>query len=331
MDSAQGSPLDRITFACGTRDRADHLRGDEAALAALQAAPEARVLPLWRGQPLIDDTGADPALGWLPASDPVLDAAAAPPIFLGLEGGAGRFALDLSAWRPPEGMETPPPRNMFTPSSQRHPDLPEGLAFHELRGVMGRLPEQDAADAATARAMMEWHRSHRHCARCGAASEADQAGWRRSCPACGAQHFPRTDPVVIQLITRGDKVLLGRQPSWPRGFWSLLAGFVEPGETLEAAVRRETMEEAGVPVGRVSYLACQPWPFPNSLMFAMAGEALDDRIVIDPKELEDAKWVSRLELLDALDGNNPDLTPGRHGAIAHAVLTAWAEGAIGGA
>jgi NAD+ diphosphatase len=145
----------------------------------------------------------------------------------------------------------------------------------------------------------------------------------RACPSCGRTHFPRTDPVVIMLVTHGDRVLLGRSPAWPEGFFSCLAGFMEPGETLETAVRRETLEETGVRVGRVRYLASQPWPFPASLMLGAHGEAVDDRIEIDPEEIAEALWVDRQELLDVFAGTHPRLTPARPGAIARFMLEAW--------
>jgi len=149
------------------------------------------------------------------------------------------------------------------------------------------------------------------------------AGWQRTCPACGAHHFPRTDPVVIMLVTRGNSVLIGRSPGWPAGMYSLLAGFVEPGETLEAAVRREVFEEAGVRVGAVRYLASQPWPFPASLMFGCHGEALDGAITIDPAEIEDALWLTREEMVTVMAGAHPEIRAPRKGAIAHFLVAAW--------
>ncbi|MFT6775013.1 MAG: NAD+ diphosphatase [Paracoccaceae bacterium] len=256
-----------------------------------------------------------------------MTAADEPPIFMGLERGAGRFAIDISGWSDPAFPDGPPPVFMDQ-TRQSHPDLPEAMQFVDLRNIMAELKVQDASDAAAARGMFEWHRSHRFCAKCGVPSRPEGGGWRRVCGGCGGLHFPRTDPVVIQLITFGDKVLLGRQPIWPKGFWSLLAGFMEPGETLEEAVRRETMEEASIPVGRVRYVASQPWPFPSSLMLACAGEALSDKITIDPTELEAARWVSRIELIDAMENPRPDMVPARKGAIARAVLEAWAYGWI---
>ena len=149
------------------------------------------------------------------------------------------------------------------------------------------------------------------------------AGWQRNCQTCGAPHFPRTDPVVIMLITHGNAVLMGRSPGWPDGMYSLLAGFVEPGETMEAAVRREVEEEAGIVVGRVDYLSSQPWPYPSSLMFGCRGEALGTDITIDPAEIEDARWFTREEIADAFAGRHPILKPARKGAIAHFILWNW--------
>ena len=149
------------------------------------------------------------------------------------------------------------------------------------------------------------------------------AGWQRDCPECGGHHFPRTDPVVIMLVTHGDDVLLGRSPGWPEGMFSLLAGFIEPGEPIEAAVRREVFEEAGVRVGAVTYLASQPWPFPASLMFGCRGEALGREITIDPAEIEQALWVSKARLAAIFEGKDPEIKPARKGAIAHFILWNW--------
>ncbi|WP_330848918.1 NAD(+) diphosphatase [Mangrovicoccus ximenensis] len=210
-----------------------------------------------------------------------------------------------------------------------HPAFPAGTRFAELRAVMTRLPLLDAEAASLARALTQWHASHGFCAKCGAKSDMAQGGWQRLCPSCGTEHYPRTDPVVIMLVTHGNRVLLGRNERWPQGMYSLLAGFVEPGEAPEAAVRREVLEEAGVPVGQVRYLASQPWPFPTQLMTAWAGEALDDRITIDPEELEEARWVSREELAQAFRGEHPEITPARPGAIARAVLDHWLADRLG--
>jgi NAD+ diphosphatase len=188
---------------------------------------------------------------------------------------------------------------------------------------MTALPPAEAQAAATARALLHWHASHGFCAACGAPTAPAEAGWRRDCPACGASHFPRTDPVVIMLVTRGDRALLGRSPGWPAGMHSCLAGFMEPGETVEAAVRREVMEEAGVEVGRVRYLRSQPWPFPASLMLGCQAEARTDAIRLDPRELEAALWVSRERMGRIMAGRDDEVRAPRVGAIAAALLGAW--------
>lgn len=305
-----------VTFGGSGLDRAAHLRGDAVQQADLLAA--GMVLPVWRGKPLI---AAGAGLGWVAADSPALAKGGAP-VFLGLDAGIARFAVDISDWAPEAGAEAVE-AGFFDPSEQRHPALAQTLAFAELRGVMTRLSPREAELVATAKAVLQWHRSHRHCAACGAASAPAMAGWQRDCAACGAHHFPRTDPVVIMLVTHGNRVLMGRSPAWPEGMYSCLAGFVEPGEGIEAAVRREVLEEAGIRVGAVRYLSSQPWPFPASLMFGCVAEALDDVITIDPVELEHALWVTREEMVEVMAGAHPVLKPARKGAIAHFLIENW--------
>ncbi|WP_372426263.1 NAD(+) diphosphatase [Salinarimonas chemoclinalis] len=183
-----------------------------------------------------------------------------------------------------------------------------GVEPHDLRGLAtrGLVPEREIGLLAQARSLVSWHLRHGFCANCGAPTRQSASGYRRDCDACGAQHFPRTDPVVIMLITRGDRCLLGRQARFPTGNYSCLAGFIEPGETVEDAVRRETFEEAGVRVGAVSYALSQPWPFPSSLMLGCVGEALCDALTIDHAELEDARWFSRDEVRLMLADAHPE-------------------------
>jgi len=310
-----------VTFGGSALDRAHELRGDDAALGAAIAAGQADTLVLWRGKPLVQGDALD-RLMRLPMDHPVLAQSDLPPILLGREDGRLIFVHDISGWRP-EGLDEDELGRFLDLSEQRHPDLPGEAAFVELRRIMTRLAPRDAELAATARAMAGWHVSHRYCARCGAESAMEREGWQRQCPSCGAVHFPRTDPVVIMLITRGNRVLMGRSHGWPEGMYSLLAGFVEPGETIEAAVRREVDEETGVQVGEVGYLASQPWPFPASLMIGCRGEALSDEITIDPVEIEDALWLTREEIMQAFAGEHPFLAAARKGAIAHFLLRNW--------
>jgi NAD+ diphosphatase len=310
-----------VTFGGSALDRAGEIRNDPAAIAAARAHQDARAILFWRGKPLIHR--ARPAsLVRLAIDHPALADASAEVILLGREDGAPMFGFDLSGWEP-ENLDPSSLGGFLDPSEQQHPALPDDMAFAELRRVMTWLNPRDAELAATGKAIQSWHESHGHCARCGHATDMGQAGWQRSCPACKASHFPRTDPVVIMLITHGNSVLMGRSPGWPQGMYSLLAGFVEPGETLEAAVRREVFEEAGVRVGQVGYLSSQPWPFPASLMFGCHGEAISRDITIDPVEIEDAMWVTREEMMDVFAGNHATILPARRGAIAHFLLENW--------
>lgn len=305
-----------VTFAGGTIDRASHLRADPAAQAALAADPRARGLALWRGRPLLGD---GQRLAWLPLDAPLLADATGPSVFLGLDGGAPCFAREIADW--PDAV--PPGEGFAATPLVPHPSLGPAFGFGDLRANMAVLPADEAGAAAAAKGILGWHATHGFCAACGARSEPADSGWRRGCPSCGAQHFPRTDPVVIMLILHGNSVLLGRSPGWPPGMYSLLAGFMEPGESIEAAVRRETFEETAVTVGQVDYLSSQPWPFPSSLMIGCRGTATDRAIHRDPKELEDARWVSREGVLAAIAGHDPDLRPARRGSIARFLIDRW--------
>ncbi|MGB3316846.1 MAG: NAD(+) diphosphatase [Albidovulum sp.] len=307
-----------VTFGGSGLDRAAWMRAKADALSALLDNPSTRIIPIWRGKPLL----AGIAAGWVAPGHPVIRHATEAPIFLGLDGDHAWFALDISGWEPPD--DALPPDGVFLdPSEQRHPALPDDHGFVELRTVMASLPARDAELVATGKALLAWHRSHRFCSACGQPSAVVEGGWQRRCPACGTMHFPRTDPVVIMLITRGNRTLIGRSPGWPEGMYSCLAGFMEPGETLEAAVRREVAEETGVQVGAVRYLASQPWPYPSSLMIGCAGEAETEAITLDPVEMEDALWVSREDMASALAGEHPTIRKPRTGAIAGFLLANW--------
>jgi NAD+ diphosphatase len=285
-------------FTGGALDRSERLRHDPDAFAAARADRAARVLKLSADAP---EVGADGRLGWVGTADLPETAEL---LLLGLGDGLPHFVAHVPGERLPAG---------------RSPALTAALEA---------LQPGEAATYAAARSLLAWHERHGFCANCGAPTTIFRAGWGRSCAKCGAEHFPRVDPVVIMLAEHEDRVLLGRQASWPARRYSALAGFLEPGESAEEAVAREIAEETGVPVGRVRYVASQPWPFPSQLMIACIAEALDDTITIDPYELEDAIWVPRAGVRAALahDPDAPFLPPPRY-AIAHTLLTAWAEGA----
>ena len=281
-------------FTGGTLDRADHLRHDPAALAALIGNWQARLLKLHDWQPEITDDGR---LGWTMLTEAPDEADF---VLLGLDGGKPRFAAIVT-----EAGAPPPFRN---PS---------------LMAALDTMAPGEAATFAAARSVLDWHARHRFCANCGSATGVFRAGWGRKCPTCRTEHFPRTDPVVIMLAEHEGRALLGRQAAWPQGRYSALAGFLEPGESIEEAVSREIGEEAGVRVGRVRYVASQPWPFPCQLMIACVAEAESDAVTLDANELEDAIWVTRDEARAVLAGEDgPFLAPPPY-AIAYTLLAEW--------
>ncbi|MET0438979.1 MAG: NAD(+) diphosphatase [Devosia sp.] len=308
----------RFAFTSGSLERAAHLRTSEDSY----RDDRSQTLIFWRGKVLVDQDGIPL---FAPLDHSALKDCRDRPLFLGITENGPRFASDLTLWAPPEDAAT---IGQFVDQSlQVHPDWP-AAKFSEVRTIMSALSALDGECVATGKALLAWHSSHRFCANCGNPSTVEHSGWVRKCPQCGTQHFPRTDPVVIMAISRGDELLLGRAPSWPEKMYSLLAGFVEPGETIEAAVRREVLEESRIEVGKVQYVTGQPWPFPMSLMFGCYGEAKSDAITIDPVELADARWVRRDEVLAILDGNHPDISCPRAGTIAGALIAAWAKGEL---
>jgi NAD+ diphosphatase len=287
----------RPGFTGARLDRADRIREDSDALAAAIASPRARLLRLAALDPELDGEGR---LVWDSLAAAADDADL---VFLGFdETGAPHFAAASASEAPVRG---------------------RSIAIMQMLGL---IADEDAALYAGARSLVDWHMRHRFCAVCGQATAAFRAGWGRKCPACASEHFPRTDPVVIMLAEYGGRALVGRGAAWPPNRYSALAGFVEPGESIEEAVARETLEEAGVAVANVRYVASQPWPFPSSLMIACIGEAASDALDIDANELEHAMWVSRDEVRAALAGEPaPFLAPPPY-AIAHTLLSAWIEG-----
>ena len=309
-----------VTFGGGGLDRAAHLRRRAAEVANHLSDPVATGVAYWRGKPLL--TGTDNTrLAHLPVHSELLKLAGDSPVFLGLGANGPVFAFDVSPWQPEASLDTNV--GFFDASELRHPDLPADHRFADLRANMALLSPLDAELAATSKSILGWLAAHGFCAKCGARSKITMAGWQRDCAACGTRHFPRVDPVVIMLITHGNTVLLGRSPDWPEHMFSLLAGFVEPGETVEAAVRREVLEEAGIRVGPVRYLASQPWAFPSSLMIGCQGEAENLDITIDPNEIDTALWLSREDLMDVFAGLNDEILPARRGSIAHFLLQNW--------
>src|SRR3954468_7363088 len=274
------------TFAGATLDRAAERRTDAAWVAERLADPESRAVVIVPNGVLLDGD----RLARVPLGD-----TAGEPLLLGLEDGHALFAVDAAA--------------------------PDAVG---LRAAAARLSQSEGGLAAYASALANWHRGHPHCARCGAATDVAEAGFLRRCPAGGAHHHPRTDPVVIMLVLdrAGDRVLLGRQPTWPPGRYSALAGFVEPGESLEEAVAREVHEEAGVEVDEPRYVASQPWPFPSTLMLGFMADHAGGEPHARDGELDDARWFTRAEVQDAVDGRGEIGVPPPL-AIARRLIDAW--------
>jgi NAD+ diphosphatase len=316
--------LEGLGYVVDYFDRGSYRREDPVEVARLRAREDARTLLIARDMPILRnaETGLDPLL---PMREIEALGGAQVEAFLGLAPDGAPIFIGLLADEAVEQRADTSDgfldrRILVVPGR-------EDLKLVDLRSIAagGLVPQDRGAMLAAAKALMNWHTRHRFCSNCGSPSEVAVAGWRRDCPVCKAIHFPRTDPVVIMLAIDGDACLLGRQPRFPKGMYSALAGFVEPGETIEAAVRREVREEAGVACRAVQYFASQPWPFPASLMIGCFAEAESRSLEVDRVELEDARWFSRDEAIALIEGRHPDglLAPAAM-AIAHHLLKRWA-------
>ena len=305
-------PKPRLGYTQSPIERAAELRADDAAMARLAAQPNAGAYVIG-GDWIVMKKGA-------PLNEPLFTlnearalGAAGETVFLGLLGRAPRVGYGLA------------------PAAAEALKNDESYLVTDLRSVavQGLVDAVHLPLIAEAKAVLHWHLRHRFCSNCGAPTQVKQAGWKRDCASCKAEHFPRTDPVAIMLAVTGDQCLLGRSPRFVPTMWSCLAGFIEPGEAIEDAVRRETREEAGVTCGRVVYFHSQPWPFPSSLMIGCHAEALTGDIVVDRTELEDARWFSKAEVEGMLLRRHPQgLTTPPPVAIAHHLIRAWVEDEI---
>jgi NAD+ diphosphatase len=294
-------------YTGGTLNRAAHRREDAAWILAAQADAAARYVVFWQGEALITGMAERAPRAQLVAR-PAVETSA---VFLGLQDGAPVFAVDFSAAENP------------------YEAIDAGDAeFTDMRAITGALQADDATILATARAMLHWQAQTRFCSVCGGRNAPQKAGYVMECSACHTEHFPRTDPAVIMLVAKADRLLLGQSHKFPkeRNFYSTLAGFVEPGESLEDAVRREVFEEVGVQVGEVHYHSSQPWPFPASLMLGFYAEALTEEIVLDTVEMRDAGWFTR-EQINQRNSLGFDLPP--QDSIARRLIDDWMEGASG--
>ena len=283
-----------LSFTGSRLDRADHVRADPERLAGYMNW-KARVLALDGLIPALDDSNR---LVWGTLADVPEDAELC---FLGLDEGKACFAAV-------------PPRGDATPR----------MANPQLWSLMSTLQPDDLAIYGGARSLADWHARHCFCAQCGGDTKLAKGGWQRNCTACEASHFPRTDPVTIMLVEHEGRLMLGRGLGWPEGRFSALAGFVEPGESIEEGVAREVLEEAGVRVRDVTYVASQPWPFPSQLMIGCHSHADSDELTIDETEMAEVEFFTREQVGAALEGNGPFVAPPPH-AIAHHLLQWWME------
>lgn len=301
----------RLWYTGAPLDRVDHRRRDETWLAERLRHPETRLIPVWRSRSLVHIEAERALMPTVGEAADLLEAGRYTSL-LGIAEGIAHFAIDLSHHEDP-----------FV-----HPLLEEHGEFEDLRKVGPTLEQAEGAILAHARGLMHWHLRHGFCGVCGAPTEPVNAGHQRRCtnPGCGAEHFPRTDPAVIMLVWKDDSCLLARNRSFPiPGMYSTLAGFVEPGESLEEAVAREVLEEVGVLVdpANVSYWASQPWPFPSSLMLGFHARAETTDIVLDDEEMEDAKWLHRLQLEEP---EQYGVRFPRRDSIAYRLIHAWMSG-----
>jgi NAD+ diphosphatase len=279
-------------------DRMAHLREDAERLAGLLRDPRSRAIPVWNSHSLITG-GESPRAGFVELSSLTATESERPFILLGRYGDAHYFAYEIEAAEPP--------------------DLLPDATFQDLRLIAQHLPTEEAGILAYARAMVSWRGNHRYCGKCGTGTAPAKGGHVLKCPnpACGLEQFPRLDPAIIVLVSDGDRALLGRQASWPPGRYSTIAGFVEPGESIEDAVSREVAEETGVKVTNVQYHSSQPWPFPSSLMLGFTAQASTRDIHLHDQELEDAQWFSVADI----KGGRPLLPPNQ--SISFSLLEHW--------
>ncbi|MGH7934614.1 MAG: NAD(+) diphosphatase [Candidatus Binataceae bacterium] len=304
-----------IPFAGSPLNRASEKRTDPNWIESKRRDPSSRVLPMWCLEPFLlgpEKSGPPTELGLLrPEIADSLIGAGVPCIFLGLDGDTAVFALDVSG--------AGDPGNVRPLAGLGH--------FRDARMAAQMVSSKDAAIIGQAKALIDWHQRHGFCPRCGAPTKMMDAGYRRLCGRCNAEHFPRVDPVVIMLATYGEACLVGRGKQFPPGMFSALAGFVEPGETIEEAVRRELMEEASMRVGEVTYYATQPWPFPSSLMIGCFAKAYSRNVKVDENELAEVRWIERSVARELIEGKEVDgLRVPPPVAIAYHLIKTWALG-----
>ena len=300
--SGSSKTLRDLSFARGSVDRAGLRRQDPHLLPTLLKDPSTRVLELVGGRAEVSESDRD--------------------VSLALRSPEGQDIDRLSAFLGQDGEGTAYVGVVGEPTDQS-----ENPRWRSLREVGALLSDRDAGLFATMLGLANWHASHTHCPRCGASTQPDQSGWIRRCPKDGSEHYPRTDPAVIMAVTDTDeRMLLARSPNWPEGRLSVLAGFVEPGESLESAVAREVFEEVGLVVDHIRYLGSQPWPFPSSLMVGFTSRAVDPTLHLDMEEIVEAVWVAREELREMVLAGRFGISPTV--SISRRIIEQWYGGPI---
>ena len=320
-------PNNNFLFSETNFNRLTKIRENSTALDNLIKDPKTKHILLWRGKILFDCSSNIPRLALISNDNNFWDDFNNINIqqgnFIGFQNNTAIFYHNIPDWNELEATKLQL-ANFSDNSRNYHPSLPNNFAFCELRSLMTLITKADATVLASVKGIYEWNKINNYCCKCGSKTKPTQSGWEKICNHCNLKHFPRTDPVVIMMVYHKERTLLGRSSMWPKGMFSCLAGFMEPGESIEVAVARETYEETGVTVKNVKYVTSQPWPFPASLMIGCTAEATSHKIAIDKDELEDARWFDKKEVRQAMD-HKTQWWPAREGSIARFLISQWVD------
>ena len=321
------APNNKFLFSETNFNRFTKIRENSTLLDNLIKDPNTKHILLWQGKILFDCSSSIPRLGLISHDNKIWNDFSDINIlhgnFVGFQDNTAIFYHNIPDWNELE-VKKLKVINFSDSSRNHHPSLPNNFAFCELRSLMTLMTKSDATILASVKGIYEWNKKNNFCCRCGSKTNPTLSGWEKICNNCNLKHFPRTDPVVIMMVYRKEKALLGRSAIWPKGMFSCLAGFMEPGESIETAVARETYEETGVSVKNVKYIASQPWPFPASLMIGCTAEATSDKLSVDTDELEEARWFHKEEIRQAMDCK-AQWWPAREGSIARFLISQWVD------
>ena len=317
----------RLLFSSNKIDRATKFRSSEKKIKSLFLQQNSQHVLIWHGKVLFNcETNARRlvTLNNEQAKTYITNNHSTEPVFLGFDEKRPTFLHDISAWQNPLS-KNGTLNSLSDITSNPNTQFPKNWLFCELRDMLTFLTFRDAEISIISKGIAEWHKSNSFCSKCGMKLEKILTGWELGCTACKVKHFPRTDPVVIVLVEHKGKILLGRSAVWPEGMYSCLAGFMEPGESIEVAAAREVYEESNVKITDINYIASQPWPFPASLMIACQAKAINNDLKIDKTELENAKWFSKKEVALAIESRESKWKPAREGSIARFIINLWLE------